>query len=206
MQKPQKKQSPQKGRPREFCRDEALDKALDAFWKRGYEGTTLAELTEAMGINRPSLYAAFGSKEELFRLAVDRYVETGPGFMQREALNERTALAVVTRLLMSHAESLTDPEHPPGCLVVQGALICGDAAESIKEELIARRAAGEADLRKRLERAKAEGDLKPDNDPAALARYIATVEQGMAVQAASGATREDLIAVAEMALKAWPAS
>lgn len=78
-----------------------------------------------MGINRPSLYAAFGSKEELFRLALDRYTETGPGFMQREALLEPTALAVVTCLLKSHAESLTDPKHPPGCLVVQGALICG---------------------------------------------------------------------------------
>ena len=201
----QKTQKLQKGRPREFDRDEALDKALHAFWKRGYEGTSLSELTEAMGINRPSLYAAFGSKEELFRMAVDRYVETGPGFMQREALNEPTALAVVTRLLTSHAESLTDPEHPPGCLVVQGALICGDAAESIRDELIARRAAGEAELRERLERAKREGDLGRKSNPAALARYIATVEQGMAVQAASGATREDLLAVADMALKAWPA-
>ncbi|MEI9901312.1 MAG: TetR/AcrR family transcriptional regulator [Hyphomicrobium sp.] len=199
-----KVQKLQKGRPREFDRDEALDKALHAFWKRGYEGTSLAELTEAMGINRPSLYAAFGSKEELFRLALDSYAENGPGFMQREALSEPTAIAVVKRLLKSHAESLTDPEHPPGCLVVQGALICGEAADSVKNELIARRAAGEAELRQRLERAKAEGDLAPDSNPAALARYIATVEQGMAVQAASGATREDLIAVAEMALKAWP--
>ncbi len=200
----QKQEKLQKGRPREFDRDEALDKALHAFWKSGYEGTSLADLTEAMGINRPSLYAAFGSKEELFRLALDRYADSGPGFMQREALSEPTAIAVVKRLLKSHAESLTDPEHPPGCLVVQGALICGEAADSVKNELIARRAAGEAELRQRLERAKAEGDLAPDSNPAALARYIATVEQGMAVQAASGATREDLIAVAEMALKAWP--
>lgn len=200
----QKVQQGRQGRPREFDRDEALDKALHAFWKRGYEGTSLAELTAAMGINRPSLYAAFGSKEELFRLALDRYAEDGPGFMQREALTEPTARAVVTRLLRSHATSLTDPDHPPGCLVVQGALICGEAADSVKEVLIARRQAGEADLRMRLERAKAEGDLGPDTNPTALARYIATVEQGMAVQAASGASREDLLAVAEMALTAWP--
>lgn len=192
------------GRPRAFCVDTALNQALEVFWRKGYEGASLNDLTEAMGINRPSLYAAFGSKEELFRLALDRYAESGPGFVQREALSEPTALAVVTRLLKSHAECLTDPKHPPGCLVVQGALICGEAADEIKNELTARRTGGEADLRKRLERAKAEGDLRPDSNPTALARYIATVEQGMAVQATSGATREDLIAVAEMALKAWP--
>jgi hypothetical protein len=124
--------------------------------------------------------------------------------MQRKALDEQTAYAVVTSLLKCHAEGLTDPKHPPGCLVVQGALICGDAAESIKEELRARRAAAEAALRERLERAKAEGDLPPDSNPTALARYIATVEQGMAVQATSGASREDLLAVAEMAMGAWP--
>jgi AcrR family transcriptional regulator len=197
-------QKVQKGRPREFDRDKALDKALHAFWKNGYEGTSLSELTEAMGINRPSLYAAFGSKEELFRSALDRYAETGPGFMQRKALDEPTAYAVVTSLLKCHAEGLTDPKHPPGCLVVQGALICGDAAESVKEELRARRAAAEAALRERLERAKAEGDLPPDSNPTALARYIATVEQGMAVQATSGASREDLLAVADMAMGAWP--
>lgn len=204
MQKSTQKGSPLKGRPREFDPDEALEKALHAFWKRGYEGTSLSDLTEAMGINRPSLYAAFGSKEELFRRAVDRYAETGPGFMRREALSEPTARAVVTRMLKTQAETLTSEEHPPGCLVVQGALICGEAAESIKNELIARRADGEAALRERLERAKAEGDLPADSSPEALARYIATVEQGMAVQAASGAKREDLMNVAEMALKAWP--
>ncbi len=142
-------QKAQKGRPREVDRDKALDKALHAFWKNGYEGTSLSDLTEAMGINRPSIYAAFGSKEELFRSALDRYAETGPGFMQRKALEEPTAYAVVTSLLKCHAEGLTDPKHPPGCLVVQGALICGDAAESVKEELKARRAAAEAALRER---------------------------------------------------------
>jgi AcrR family transcriptional regulator len=195
----------QKGRPREFDADKVLDKALHVFWERGYEGTSLSDLTEAMGINRPSLYAAFGNKEELFRRALDRYAEKGPGAVHRAALAEPTARAVVEYLLRSVAKSLTDPCNPAGCLAVQGALTCGDAAESIKQELCRRRSAGEQELRQRFERAKSERDLGPESDPAALARYVMTVTQGMSVQAAGGASRNDLLAVAEMALKAWPA-
>jgi AcrR family transcriptional regulator len=195
----------QKGRPREFDADKVLDKALHVFWERGYEGTSLTDLTEAMGINRPSLYAAFGNKEELFRRALDRYAEKGPGAVHREALCEPTAKAVAEHLVRSVARSLTDPCNPAGCLAVQGALTCGEAAESVKQELCKRRSAGEQDLRQRFERAKLEGDLGPDCDPAALARYVMTVTQGMAVQATGGASRDDLLAVAELALKAWPA-
>ena len=194
----------QKGRPRGFDVAEALDKALHVFWQRGYEGTSLSDLTEAMGINRPSLYAAFGNKEELFRRALDRYAEKGPGAVHRKALAEPTARAVVERLLKGVAEFLTDPKNPPGCLSVQGALSCGEAAKSIKSELCRRRAAGECALRERFERAKAEGDLAVDADTAALARFIVTVTQGMSVQVAGGASREDLLMVADMALKAWP--
>lgn len=195
----------QKGRPREFCPEEALDKALHVFWRQGYEGASLTDLTEAMGISRPSLYAAFGNKEDLFRRALDRYSETGPGAVQREALDQPTAKAVVERMLRGAAECLTDPDNPRGCLAVQGALSCGEAAESIKNELCGRRAAGEAALRARFERAKADGDLNAEADPQALARFVVTVQQGMSVQAAGGASRDDLMAVAEMALKAWPA-
>ncbi len=195
----------QKGRPREFDADEALEKALHVFWRRGYEGTSLSDLTEAMGINRPSLYAAFGNKEELFKLALDRYAQKGPGALQRSALDEPTARAVVERTLKCAAESLTDPKNPPGCLAVQGALACGEAAESIKQALCERRTATETALRARLERAKAEGDLAPDSNPEALARFVVTVTQGMSVQAQGGATRADLLRVADMALKAWPA-
>jgi AcrR family transcriptional regulator len=193
-----------KGRPREFDTDAALDKALLVFWQRGYEGASLADLTEAMGINRPSLYAAFGNKEELFRRALDRYTEQGPGAEKRKALLEPTARGVVESLLKCVAFSLTDPCHPRGCLSVQGALTCGEASESIKQELCRRRSEGERALCERFERAKAEGDLGSDADPAALARFVTTITQGMSVQAAGGASREDLLRVAELALKAWP--
>jgi AcrR family transcriptional regulator len=183
--------------------EEALDRALRVFWRKGYEGASLAELTEAMGINRPSLYAAFGNKEGLFRKALDRYYE-GPAAYVGEALNAPTARAVAERLLRGTIDGLTGPHNPHGCLVVQGALACSEAAESIRRELAARRAAGESAVRQRFERALAEGDLPADTDPADLAGYLVTVIRGMAVQAASGATRKELRRVAEMALRAWP--
>lgn len=200
----QEKTPAHKGRPREFCTEGALDAALHVFWRQGYEGTSLTDLTEAMGISRPSLYAAFGNKEELFRRALDRYAETGPGAIQREALAEPTARRVTERLLRSAAESLTNPDNPPGCLAVSGALACGDAAESIKNELCGRRAASEAALAARFARAKEDGDLCKDTDPAALARFVVTITQGMSVQAAGGASRADLMCVVDMALVAWP--
>lgn len=193
-----------KGRPREFDADEVLDKALMAFWQRGFEGTSISDLTEAMGINRPSLYAAFGNKENLFRLALDRYAELGPWAGFKDALSEPTAKRVAETLLLSAARGLTDPCHPAGCLAVQGAMSCSEASEAIKNELCSRRAAGEAELRQRFERAKAEGDLQPDSDPAALARYVSTLLQGMSVQAAGGASQQDLLGVVEMTFKSWP--
>jgi AcrR family transcriptional regulator len=193
-----------KGRPREFDVEKALDRALQVFWRKGYEGTTLPDLTKAMGINRPSLYAAFGSKETLFRKALDRYIE-GPAAYVREALNEPTARAVAERLLGGAIDLLSGPRGPRGCLLVQGALACGEAAEPVRRELASRRAAGEAAIRQRFERALADGDLPPGACPADLARYVVTVLRGMAVlQAAGGTSREELRRVAEMALRAWP--
>ena len=116
------------GRPREFDVDKALDLALQVFWRKGYEGASMADLTETMGITKPSLYAAFGNKEELFRKALDRYVD-GPGGYFQVALAKPTIRAVVEHLLFEAADAVTDPDHPPGCLAVQGALSCGDAAE-----------------------------------------------------------------------------
>jgi AcrR family transcriptional regulator len=192
-----------KGRPREFDVEKALDRALRVFWRKGYEGATLLNLTKAMGINRPSLYAAFGNKEGLFRKALDRYAE-GPAAYVREALNEPTARAVAERLLGGAIDLFADRRNPRGCLMVQGALACGEAAESIRRELVSHRVAREAAVRQRFERALVDGDLPADSDPADLARYVMTVAQGMAVQAAGGATREELRRVMETALRAWP--
>ena len=191
------------GRPREFDVDKALDLALQVFWRKGYEGASMADLTETMGITKPSLYSAFGNKEELFRKALDRYVD-GPGGYVQVALGKPAARAVVEHLLYGAADAVTDPDHPPGCLAVQGALSCGDAAESIKQELMSRRANGEEDLRKRFDRAIAEGDLPAGSDAADLARYVSAILQGMAVQAAGGTSREQLRKIAEMALRTWP--
>lgn len=191
------------GRPRGFEIDEALDQALRVFWRKGYEGTSLADLTAAMGINRPSLYAAFGDKEALFRKALDRYTAATESRL-RDALAQPTARAAVACWLHSAAEALTTPGNPPGCLAVQGALTCGEAGEPIRRELIDRRAAAEAAFRARLEHARDEGDLPPGYDPADLARYVATVVQGMSVQASAGATRGQLERVVELALAAWP--
>jgi AcrR family transcriptional regulator len=191
------------GRPREFDVDTALDLALQVFWRKGYEGASMTELTDAMGITKPSLYAAFGNKEELFRKAFDRYVD-GPGGYARIALEKPTAREVVEHMLFASADAVSDPAHPPGCLAVQGALTCGDAAETIKQELTARRAKGEVDLRVRFERAIKEGDLPAGCDAADLARYVSTILQGMAVQAAGGVGRKELRKIAEMTMRIWP--
>lgn len=193
----------QRGRPPAFDRNRALEKALHVFWARGYEGASLAELTEAMGINKPSLYGAFGNKEELFRKALEKYRHETVAYVA-EAMQEKTARAVVEKFLTLSAEFLTRPSQPCGCLVVQGALSCGEEAQGIREELASHRLAYQEVLRQRLERAQAEGDLPPDAQPAALARYVATVHQGMSVQATSGATREDLLLVVRQALAGWP--
>ena len=191
------------GRPRSFDIDRALDRALVVFWRKGYEGASLSDLTKAVGVNRPSLYAAFGDKEALFRKALDRYLK-GPAAYTQEALREPTARAVVERLLLGAADLNTARRNPGGCLMVQGALACGEAADSIRKELIACRAAGEAALCRRLQRAKSDGDLSATVKPADLARYVATVLYGMAVQAAGGASRGELQHVVEMTLRTLP--
>jgi AcrR family transcriptional regulator len=198
-----KKTAAPRGRPRAFRAEEALDRALEVFWRKGYDGTTLTDLTQAMGINRPSLYAAFGDKAALFRKVLDRY-SMGPAGYVRKALQEPTARAVVERLLFEAAEQLTASGYPPGCLAVQAALSCGEGSESIRRELCARRAGAEAALRERLERARLENDLPPEADPADLARYVTTVLYGMSVHAAGGASRDDLQRVVHAALRAWP--
>jgi AcrR family transcriptional regulator len=192
------------GRVRQFDADEALDRALEVFWARGYEGATLPALTRAMGINRPSLYAAFGNKEQLFRKALDHY-QAGPQSFLREALSQPTARAVVEAMFSGFIRMQRGRDTPRGCLIVSGALVCGEEAEPVRQELTRLRQAAVTAFRERFERAVREGDLPAGTDCAALARYIATVLNGLAVQAASGATDKELRQVAAVAMRAWPA-
>src|SRR5258707_3368754 len=179
------------GRPRSFDKEKALDAALQVFWRKGYEGASLADLTAAMGIERPSLYAAFGDKEKLFLQVLDHYQE-GPAKMILATLQEPSARRVIERLLRESADAGSDPHTPRGCLYVQGALACGSEGDCVRTELISRRAAGETALRKRLQRAKKESDLSKRADPAGLARYIMAVLHGKPVRSSPGASRKEL--------------
>jgi AcrR family transcriptional regulator len=187
------------GRPREFDLDEALDRAVDVFWRQGYEATSLGDLTHAMGIGKPSLYAAFGNKEQLFRKALERYTQ-GPGSYAVAAFLKPTAREVVEAFLHGAVDATTRPASPHGCLGVQGALASSEASQPIHDLLVDWRNGAREDLEARLRRAQAEGDLSADRDPARLARYLVTVTFGIAVQAATGLAACDLHAVADEAL------
>ena len=196
-------QKARSGRPRGFDTDEALEHAIRVFWEQGYEGASLTDLTRAMGINRTSMYAAFGNKDDLFRRALERYTE-GPAEYGTRALQEPTARQVATVFLIGSVHATTRPGCPAGCLGVQGSLAAGATAQDARDALIAWRNEGISRLRERFQRAVDEGDLPSDTDPALLARYVMTVSNGIAVQAASGATRNDLQRVADAALRNWP--
>jgi len=195
------KTAPPLGRPRAFDVEQALHRAMHVFWRKGYLGASLSDLTHAMGINRPSLYAAFGNKHSLFLKALDRYAK-GPSSYLNEALGEPTAAAVAERLLRGVVDLLTDPRTPATCMWVHGALSCGDSP--VRDEFVAHRVAGLAELRKRFKRAVIEGDLPPESDADTLARYVQTVNFGLTVQASTGATRKELLRIVDLALKDWP--
>lgn len=194
-----------RGRPRGFDRDLALDRAVEAFWRRGYAGVSIADLTAAMGINSPSLYAAFGGKFQLFREAVERYAATVGAFALDALRDEDAARAAVARLLHGAADAYTARGRPRGCLVVNGATNCPAEDEPVARYLAGRRAAMERAIRARLDRAAAEGELPREADPSALAAYFAAVLDGIAVKARDGAPRATLHAVADAAMAAWPA-
>ena len=191
------------GRPRTFCTEKALDSAMQVFWRRGYEGASMVDLTTAMGINSPSLYAAYGSKEGLFRAVLDRYEARRDKFME-EVFSAPTAREVASLFLHGVADFVADTggNNPPGCLLLQSGMTCGDSA--IPDELARHRAVKEKALCERFARAQAEGDLPKETTPDGLARYIMAVSNGLCVQATSGATVEELHAVADMALATFP--
>ena len=191
-----------RGRPRQFDIDEALENAMNVFWRKGYTAATIPELSRAMGVNRPSLYAAFGSKEELFRRVLDRY-RAGPASYVSRAVERETAVEVFTGLMTGVVDLVTDPDRPGGCLFVCAGLASDDETRSVTDELAARRIAGEEDIRVRFEKAKADGDLPGDAEPAALAKFTAAMIWGIAVQAASGSRRSELMNVADLATAAF---
>ncbi len=172
------------------------------FWRKGYAATSLSDLTETMGMNRASLYGAFGNKESLFRRALERYVR-GPFAYFRSALTAPSARAVAERILEGRTSLATNPRNPPGCMWVRGALSHGDGPARLRQDMAARRRAAVTELEKRFTRAVTEGDLSPDADPAALARFLQAVHLGMAVQAATGAGRADLKDVVSTALRVF---
>jgi AcrR family transcriptional regulator len=193
-----------RGRPLSFDRDAALEAAMHVFWEHGYEGATIAELTGAMGITPPSLYTAFGDKERLFWEAIERYVD-GPGSgVPRALAEEPTARGAIERLLREAALEQTRSTHPKGCMVAMAAMNCTVASAHIQAALAKRRAAAQTGIRDRIARGVKEGELPPDTDAASLARLFAAVYGGMSMQAKDGATKAQLLATVDAAMKAWP--
>ncbi|GAB1337764.1 TetR/AcrR family transcriptional regulator [Streptomyces sp. E-15] len=191
-----------RGRPRSFDRATALEKALMAFWENGYEATSVSDLTRVMGIGAPSLYAAFGDKQTLFDEVVRVYAGTHGAFGDRALAEEPTARAAIARMLREAAAEYTDPAHPHGCLIVHAATNCTNP--EVEAVLRDRRNANIAALETRIRADVGAGLLPAGTDAAVLARHAGAVIQGMSQQARDGARREELEALAEIAMAVWP--
>jgi AcrR family transcriptional regulator len=192
-----------RGRPRQFDEEEALNTALRLFWRHGYEGTSISTLAKAMGMTIPSLYNAFGNKESLFMKAVCLYDLYGDK-LYGEAFAKTSAREVALAILMGEVDLVSGAETPEGCLMVQGALATGPDSELVRQEMAKQRRQAEVDVAARFEEFQKAGQLPLGWKASALAAYVMTVATGMAVQAKSGASRQELIEVADMAMKIWP--
>lgn len=193
------------GRHREFDVDKALDAALDVFWLKGYEGASYTDLTRATGVERPGLYSAFGNKEAMFRLALDRYYALYLQYFP-QALEQPTSRLVVEKIFKGAAELHTRFPDRKGCMGVLAAVVGPESIAPIQKTMVDTRAAGEAALVLRLEDAKVQGDLPKNANPTELAAFVMTILSGMAVQAKTGYDRATLEAVATQALVTWPGS
>ncbi|AJY14404.1 TetR/AcrR family transcriptional regulator [Burkholderia dolosa] len=195
----------ERGRPRSFDKEAALERAMQVFWRLGYEGASMADLTSAMGIASPSLYAAFGSKEALFRQALEHYSATEGQEIWGGVERADTAYAAVQSYLMETARVFTRRSKPAGCLIVLSALHPAERSDTVRQTLIAMREQTVDALRARIEQGIATGEIAAHANVDAIARYYVTVQQGMSIQARDGASRRDLEAIAHAALAAWPA-
>jgi len=191
-------------RPRDFEEAEVLDRAMEVFWRHGYEGASMAELTKAMGLNSPSIYAAFGSKRGLFDAVLNRYRERRAAYREY-LLAGATAREVAQRLLFGAIDWLADANEPRGCLLIQAGTSIGVNNEDVPRTIINQRSRTRDLLVERFMRAQEEGDLPASEDPAALARYLLMVFNGLALQAAEGMSEAELRESAERALMGWPA-
>ncbi len=194
-----------RGRPRAFDRDAALAKATLMFWDRGYAGVSISDLSRAIGINPPSLYAAFGDKQGLFEEAVGCYLAGEGSFAARALTEESTARGAVARMLKDAAQNFTQWPNPPGCMVVGAAVNCAEEDGAIAEFLQKRRAMAEEQIRKRIRQGISQGELERGTDAQGLAAFIATIFYGMSTKARDGAGRKELEVIAATAMKAWPA-
>jgi AcrR family transcriptional regulator len=191
-------------RPRVFDIEKAVESATFLFWKYGYEQTSVANLTEKMGITPPSFYFAFESKDGLFRKVIEHYATTYLGFME-EAFLQPTARGVAETMLYGCADLYSNPSNPRGCLIMNCSLPSSESTVSVRQELATQRKARRAKLRKRFQEAKASGDLPPDSEPEELARFVMAIRWGLAVEAQSGANKRDLYSIVARAMQTWPA-
>lgn len=195
-----------RGRPRCFEREAALERAMEVFWRHGYEGTSLSELTKAMGINAPSLYAAFQSKEELYMEAIDLYIARRREFMERIYREEPTARAAVERMMREVVESLVGCDSPRGCMLTSSGASCSAESEHMQRALSEKRALGRELMKARMDKAVRDGEMPRGTNTGALADFYGMVFQGMSMQARDGASRKSLLAAVDNAMRAWPAS
>lgn len=192
-----------RGRPRNFDKDEALKIALDVFRKKGFDNTSISDLTEALHLNKPSLYAAFGNKEEFFSEILKAYI-SGPASYFFEVFNEKTTKELISSLLIKSIEILFYSESPNGCLIVMSTTSEELQKVGIQQELVASLKEHQHKLVKRFEHAKAEGELKKDVDPVQLALYVVTIHKGLSLQAINGSNKQEMLGLVEQVVRLWP--